>query len=199
MELRPYPTVVHMLRETAARWPAREALVCGGERLTYAEYLAAVASFANELVALGARGDRVALVLGNGPDICIGTFAVHAAGAQVVPLNPLYTGRELGVILDDAEPGIIVCDATLAATLGPLAARCGARHLIVLGDERGRRLTEPRSVITLPEPLPSPDDLGTLQYTGGTTGVPKGVDCRHSAIAVNVAQRDALVPARARR
>ena len=195
MELRPYPTVVHMLRETAARWPEREALVCGSERLSYAGYLAAVASFANELVALGARGDRVALVLGNGPDICIGTFAVHAAGAQVVPLNPLYTGRELGLILDDAEPGIIVCDGTLAATLGPLAARCGARQLIVLGDERGRRLTEPRSVITLPEPLPSPDDLGTLQYTGGTTGVPKGVDCRHSAIAINVAQRDALVPA----
>src|SRR5687767_7027922 len=99
MRLESYPTVVHMLRETAARWPTREALVCGNERLTYAAYLGAVATFAHELVTLGAHGERVALVLGNGLDICIGTFAAHAAGAQVVPLNPLYTGRELGLIL----------------------------------------------------------------------------------------------------
>ena len=88
MELRPYPTVVHMLRETAARWPAREALVCGSERLSYAEYLAAVAGFANELVTLGARGDRVALVLGNetdglSPDVralCDGLLAIPMEG-----------------------------------------------------------------------------------------------------------------------
>jgi len=99
MELRPYPTVVHMLRETAARWPEREAVVCGDERLNYANYLDAIATFAGELVSLGARGERVALVLGNGPDICVAIFATHAAGAQAVPLNPLYTSRELGMIL----------------------------------------------------------------------------------------------------
>jgi long-chain acyl-CoA synthetase len=89
MALHAYPTVVHMLRDTAARWPEREALICGDERLSYKAYLAAVATFAHELVKLGARGERVALVLGNGLDVCIGTFAAHAAGAQVVPLNPL--------------------------------------------------------------------------------------------------------------
>src|SRR5262245_60060644 len=124
MELRPYPTVVHMLRETAVRWPEREAVVCGDERLSYATYLGAIATFASELVSLGARGERVALVLGNGPDICVGTFAAHAAGAQVVPLNPLYTGRELGLILEDAEPRIVVCEASVVATLEPILAGC---------------------------------------------------------------------------
>jgi long-chain acyl-CoA synthetase len=183
-----------MLRETAERWPEREALVCGDERLTYSAYLGAVATFAEELVALGARGERVALVLGNGLDICVATFAAHAAGAQVVPLNPLYTARELGQILEDAEPRAVICDKSVATTVAPLVERCGARHLIVVGGEHGRRLTVARAGATLPEPLPSPDNLGTLQYTGGTTGVPKGVDCLHSALAVNVAQREALVP-----
>ena len=113
----PHPTVVHMLRETAGRWPSREALVCGGERLSYAEYLSAVATFAHELVSLGARGERVALVLSNGVDVCIGTFAAHAAGAQVVPLNPLYTARELRIILNDAAPRVVVCDGAVAALI----------------------------------------------------------------------------------
>jgi long-chain acyl-CoA synthetase len=184
-----------MLRETAARWPAREGLVCGTERLTYERYLGAVATFAHELVDLGARGERVALVLGNGTDICIATFAVHAAGAQVVPLNPLYTARELGVILDDAAPCIVVCESAVMPTIEPLAARCGATRVIAVGESCGRRLTQVRASLRLPDPLPEPRALGTLQYTGGTTGVPKGVDCRHDAIAINVAQRDALVPA----
>ena len=194
MELRPYPTVVHMLRETAARWPEREAVVCGDERLNYANYLDAIATFAGELVSLGARGERVALVLGNGPDICVAIFATHAAGAQAVPLNPLYTSRELGVILEDAEPRIVVCEASVVATLEPILARCGNPHVIPVGERGHRRLTTARPGAALPEPLPSPADLATLQYTGGTTGVPKGVDCPHSAIAVNIAQRDALVP-----
>ena len=194
MELRPYPTVVHMLRETAARWPEREAVVCGDERLNYANYLDAIATFAGELVSLGARGERVALVLGNGPDICVAIFATHAAGAQAVPLNPLYTSRELGVILEDAEPRIVVCEASVVATLEPILARCGNPHVIPVGERGHRRLTTARPGAALPEPLPSPADLATLQYTGGTTGIPKGVDCPHSAVAVNIAQRDALVP-----
>jgi long-chain acyl-CoA synthetase len=193
--LHAHATVVHMLADTARRWPEREAVVCGAERLSYRDYLGAIATFAHELIRLGARGQRVALVLGNGLDVCIGTFAVHAAGAQVVPLNPLYTARELGVILDDAAPCIVVCDAAIETLIVPLAARCGARHVIAIGGTDDRRLTRQQPNLALPEPMPAPMDLATLQYTGGTTGIPKGVDCLHSALAVNIAQRDALVPA----
>lgn len=189
-----HPTVVHMLRDTADRWPAREALVCGDERLDYAGYLGAVATLAHELVALGAAQERVALVLGNGLDVCIATFAVHAARAQAVPLNPLYTPRELGQILEDAKPRVLICEAAVAAALAPLVGGVGIEHVLVVGGESGRRLTRVDPALGLPEPLPGPEERGTLQYTGGTTGVPKGVECLHGAIAVNVAQREALVP-----
>ena len=77
-----FPTVVHMLAAAAVHAPQREALVCAGERLSYEQYLRCVASFAHELIALGVRGKRVGIVLGNSLDICIAMFAVHAAGAQ---------------------------------------------------------------------------------------------------------------------
>ncbi|MFO1467327.1 MAG: long-chain fatty acid--CoA ligase [Steroidobacteraceae bacterium] len=198
-----------MLAATAARVPAREALVCGGERLSYARYLEAVGAFARELLALGCRGQRVALVMGNGIDICIATFAVHAAGAQAVPLNPLYTGRELGAILEDADVHALVHDVTAAAALEPLLPHLAITHRIVVGVEGGRRLSQPEVAAgaaeraaafaaageaTLPEPLPDPDSLATLQYTGGTTGRSKGVNMSHRAMAINIAQREALLP-----
>ena len=51
----------------------------------------------------GARGSRVALVCANSIDLAIAMFAAHAAGAQAVPINPAYTGREIRHILADAE------------------------------------------------------------------------------------------------
>ena len=189
------PTVVHMLRSTAERWPGREAVVCGDVRLSYAQYLQAIAAFAAELRDLGARGERVALVMANGADICIATFATHAAGAQVVPLNPLYTARELGAILEDAAPRVIVYDEALAATVEPLVGPSGAVAAIRIGGAAGRRLHEACGPATLPEPLPQPVDLATLQYTGGTTGRPKGVNLTHRSIATNIAQRESILPA----
>ena len=96
---RVFPTVVHMLAEAAQLAPNAEALVCEGKRLTYTEYVRCVAGFAGDLVARGTRGSRVALVCSNSLDLPIATFAVHAAGAQAVPINPTYTTRELSYIL----------------------------------------------------------------------------------------------------
>ena len=141
---------------------------------------------------LGAAGGRVAIVMGNGLDICVGVFAAQAAGAQVVPLNPLYTARELGDILEDAAPRIIIHDAAISSVVEPLVGRCGARHAIAIGGADGRRLTRGGPPCELP--LPHPDGLATLQYTGGTTGRSKGVICTHAAVAINVAQRDAILP-----
>ena len=78
-----------MLLEAVERAPDREALVCDGERLTYAEYLRCVTGLANELHEMGVAGERVAIILGNSLDICIACFAAHLACAQLTPLNPL--------------------------------------------------------------------------------------------------------------
>ena len=69
-------------------------------------------------------GERVALLLANSIDIAVATFAVQVAGAQVVPLNPAYTARELGPILADAEPALLVFDAAIGD------ACCGRRSAL---------------------------------------------------------------------
>ena len=192
---RPYPTVVHMLADAARLAGERPALECAGARLSYAEYLRCVAGFAAELVALGARDERVAIVLGNSIEMALAMFAVHAAGAQAVPINPIYSGRELGQILADAAPLAVIHDDATAAALAPLVEALAIPHRLIVGvAAKSLEAWRDDPGAALPQPLPDPDSLASLQYTGGTTGVPKGVDTRHRALAVNVSQREALLP-----
>ena len=188
-------TVVQMLVAAAQAAPHTEALVFGERRLDYAGYLASVAGFARELQALGAAGGRVATLMGNSIDSCIAALAALAAGAQQVPLNPLYTAFELAAIFEDAAPTVLVVDAALASLAEPVARRAGVPHVIVAG-EGARRLDSWRPGEASLPPPPPVDALALLQYTGGTTGRPKGVELTHGAIAVNIAQREALLPTR---
>jgi len=128
-----FPTVVHMLADTCARFPQATALACGRRRLAYCEYLRCVAGFADELIRHGARGSRVALVCANSLDMPIAMFGAHAAGAQAVPINPTYTERELSYILGDADPVAIVYDDDIAGKVEPLIAAIGIRHAVRLG------------------------------------------------------------------
>jgi long-chain acyl-CoA synthetase len=146
-----------MLAAAAAASPQGEALVCGKRRLTYAEYFDAVNGLAASL-----KGERIATLLPNSIETCIAMFGVLASGAQLVPLNPAYTKREIDEIVSDAQPASVLREISLSR-----------------GTNRK---------------LPNPEDLALLQYTGGTTGKAKGVNLTHRAIAINVAQRETLLP-----
>ena len=124
----------------------------------------------------------------------LATFAVHAAGAEVVPLNPLYTVRELEAILVDAAPQAFLFDAALASTVLPLAGRCGIAHALPVAVGEGGWLRWLDEVLALPSPPPAPDDLASLQYTGGTTGRAKGVMLTHARSRSTSSQREALLP-----
>ncbi len=192
-----HETVVHMLAEAAETAGDRTALVCGDRQLTYHEYLRCVGGFAHELVQQGARGGRVALICGNSIEVAVAMFAAHAAGAQAVPINPIYTARELRHILSDSEPSAVVYDSDVAPTVEPLLAELGIDRGIRVGGDDGRLLDAWRDDDTrLPEPWPAADDPATLQYTGGTTGAPKGVDISHRQMSTNISQREAVLPTR---
>lgn len=186
-----FDTVVKMLSRAAEQEPEREALVCEDDRLTYAEYARCVAGFAAELKTVGAAQQRVAILIGNSVDFCIALFAVHACHAQAIPLNPLYTERELKAILTDAAPKILVCDASVV----PLVSNLPDVHILSITAD-SRRLTCWRgdNRLTLSGDFPCGGELANLQYTGGTSGRSKGVNLTHGAIAVNVSQCEELVP-----
>ena len=185
-----YPTVLHMLAAAGDAAPDLIALRCGDERLTYSEYVSCVAGFAFELGA--ARGGRVALIMANSIDAAVASFAILAAGTQLVPLNPAYTAHELRAILADAEPAAIVCDAILHDIVRALAAELGIGWVVVVDPVT--RLTRWASAgLALPR-FPEPSAFAILQYTGGTTGRSKGVNLSHASISTNVTQREALLP-----
>jgi long-chain acyl-CoA synthetase len=188
---RVFPSVIHMLAEAALHAPRREALVCGDDRLTYGSYAQSVANLANRLKQAGAEGGRVAILMPNSADLAIALLGAIAAGAQATPLNPAYTPHELGPILADADPVVVIIAAEIATKInGFLSSKT---MVITVGGHGAERLI--CSADTTPSlPLPDPDSLGILQYTGGTTGRPKGVDLTNRAVAINVSQREALVP-----
>jgi len=191
----PHPTVIHMLAAATSAAPDREALRCGDETLTYRDYAACVAGFAAELTATigpDIARSRIALLMANSIDTAIAIYAVAATGAQLVPLNPAYTAHELEPILTDAEPALIICDAGLESVVRDLAARTGVARCVAIGPDK--RLTAWRGDSRSIETFPDPAHLGLLQYTGGTTGRAKGVNLTHGAVAINVSQREALLP-----
>lgn len=174
---------LRLLVDAAARRPDNEALVCGAVRLTYRDYHRAVAGLADALRDQGASGKRVALLCGNSIEAVVATLAIQAAGAVFCPMNPAYTERELRQILADCRPHLAICDATCASLVRGLG-------LVRVVDTK----SWPMSDLALA--LPDPDALGMIQYTGGTTGRPKGVMLTHRAIATNIAQREAFLPTR---
>ena len=184
--------MVHMLAAAATKNPNAIALSYEGVDLTYRNYAHSVGVLAQRLGKLGARGERIVLFMGNSADMAIAMFAVHAAGAQAVPVNPIYTARELGYIVSDALPVATIHDAA-------------ATDLIVSLPNTGKTIssvgtsfitTDNENHIPLQNILPRPDDLATLQYTGGTTGYPKGVNITHRQMSVNISQREAILPTR---
>ena len=178
-------TTLELLERAARERPDATALICEGRRLNYRGYLRCVEVLAARLTAPPAS--RIAVALRNGMAICITILAAQRAGLLPTTLNPDYSARELQPILEDAAPALVIAHAELADRF------TGQRFEGVEddGDFVAELMAAPR-----PQPLPAvrPDADAVLQFTGGTTGRPKGVLLTHAAVATNVAQREARLP-----
>jgi long-chain acyl-CoA synthetase len=204
-------TMPQILTRTAGRFPDHPALIFMGTVITYRELDKLVNRFARALEQLGIReGDKIAVILPNVPQIVIAVYAAFRIGAVNVMNNPLYTEKELTYQLNDSDSvALITLDA-----LYPLAAKLkentGAKKIILcsLADY----LPDPLKPMFPPADVPAqpdvfhfmdlmgsqPDtpvaekaglnDLSTLIYTGGTTGVSKGVMLSHRNISFNAQQ-----------
>lgn len=188
-------SVVHLLRDAARDYPQHWAIQFEGHRINYTQYAGLVGALAQELSAHVAPGDRVALLMQNSLDLAVATFAVHALRAQVVALNPGYGERELQAMLADAQPCYLIADDSVRVDLAGVSP-LPADKTMRTGDTGVHFLRLLATPCALPELLPSHADLASLQYTGGTTGTPKGVDILHRHLAANLVQREAWLPTR---
>ncbi len=197
-------TLGEMMDALAARWPDREAIVFGDERLTFAGLRDRAVRLARGLAALGlGPGDRVGLWLPNRPAWFVVQHACARLGAVVVALNPRYRAHELTYILGQSGARALVLADHLGgvdyfetlhevvpelrhAVPGELeSARLPClRHVIVDAEDpypgchRLAEVAELEPPASAPTP-PRPDDTLTLLYTSGTTSFPKGAMISH--------------------
>ncbi|MYW63419.1 AMP-binding protein [Streptomyces sp. SID8379] len=161
-----------------ARWaslhPDRPALVTADETLSYRQLDDRAARLAGWLAAHGvAPGDRVGVFLPNGARFVVAFLAVLRLGAVHVPVNPMFRAAELRHELNDAAPELVITAAALLPVLDEVRDDTPVRAVLADADWP-TALAHPRH-----EPIADDlDALAALNYTGGTTGLPKG--CEHT-------------------
>ena len=214
----PNCVVPDLLLRAANDYPARPALRYYGASISYAELDGITTRFAGVLAHLrqGAKG-VVGIMLPNLPQTVIAYFGSLKAGASVTPINPLYVEQEIAHQVTDAGCDTIIALSQFYARIAPLIGRTCLKHVILTGPEeflpwfkrllypwvkRNERQRDPVpvSAAAIPwralmnRPLEkrmvrvSPDDVALLQYTGGTTGTPKGVMLTHRNLVANTLQ-----------
>jgi amino acid adenylation domain-containing protein len=187
--------VQDFLQQSAARLPDKVALVCGDQRLTYAEIDARANRLARALRACGVgRGDRVAIYLPNCVEAVIGVFATLKAGAVFVMVNATTKRDKLLYILNNCRASALILDERGAAQGGAdtLEAEVPSLRLTVLTGPRAEQACAGKSrwfafaAVQRDFPAVCPPrvnidlDLACLIYTSGSTGDPKGVMSDHS-------------------
>jgi amino acid adenylation domain-containing protein len=168
-------TLPILLARQAARSPHATALVCGAERLTYAELHARADRLSRRLFALGVGPETlVGISLPRTIVLIVAILAVHKAGGAYLPLDPCYPQHRLVFMVEDSNTKIILTDAASAALL----TRTGARLLLL--DESQEDARE-HSAFQLGNGV-EPSDLAYVLYTSGSTGNPKGVAVTHGGV-----------------
>lgn len=159
-----------------------------GQSLTFSDMLALSARMANALAALGLKpGGRVAAQVEKTPEALMLYLAALRAGGVFLPLNTAYTDAELGYLLRDAEPTILVCDPARREGLTHAAAGAGVRAIETLGDNGLGSLTlkAHASAADFADVGRETDDLAAILYTSGTTGRSKGAMLTHGNLVSN--------------
>src|SRR6185295_12607321 len=198
-----------ILRITAAEVPDRPATAFLGQHLTFIQLRDLADRFATALSRLGIKqGDRVGIMLPNCPQYVIAAFAIFRLGATVVNVNPIYTPREVLVVAKDSGMRALLTIEVLTPAVLAVRDQTAIENIIITSlGEYAPAATPPAPVkgtirmcdlldaVTEPDLLrveiDTDEDVAVLQYTGGTTGVPKGAMLTHRNIFANVVQTDA--------
>jgi long-chain acyl-CoA synthetase len=171
------------LEQSAFFFPDRPAICQDGREMTYAQLNDSVNRVATGLIEMGIRpGDLVGLCAPNSAEWIIFYFGVLKAGAVAVTLSAVLTEDELVNLVNHAQPRFFYCDPTKLKKLEQLKNPKGIEKILCVGGD-----LDPQSLMKMGSDSfkavdRDPDDTAAVLYTGGTTGLPKGVMLTHRGI-----------------
>jgi long-chain acyl-CoA synthetase len=216
--LAPYPskTLLDVVDEAVRQHPDRTVLHFKGATVSYAELDRQSSSFAAALSAMGVRkGDRVALLLPNSPQMIIAEFGIWKMGAIVVPINPLYTGHELESALNECGAETVVVLTPFYGKIRDIFRKTAVKRVIASGikdylpafkrllftllkeNKDGHRIALAAGDYWMNELISGndgrsgppcsvvPDDPALFLFSGGTTGKPKCAVSSHHALVIS--------------
>jgi malonyl-CoA/methylmalonyl-CoA synthetase len=166
----------------AERSPEKLCLRFEGEEISYRSLCARAEGFGAGLVAWGLRpGERVALFMGNHPDLLAAYVGTHLAGGVVVPVNTQYRKGELGHIFGDAGVRLCLTDAERKPELERTREDLPELEAVIEAETGFEGFLGE----SLDQQLPRGDDLAVIAYTSGTTGRSKGAMLLHRNLLAN--------------
>jgi fatty-acyl-CoA synthase len=166
------------------------AVVYGDRRITYTEQLARIRQTGRALLDLGlTRGDRVAILMSDRPELLDAFYGAQWAGLSVVPLNAKMAVEDHAYILGNSGARVVVHDASKADQVAKARSQTESELFVehVLSVDADAVLDGGQELAALAQlqqdgaglPDVTPDDRIGIFYTGGTTGRPKGVEHTH--------------------
>ncbi len=194
-----YPEIpIHAFgREAAENFPNNVAVyyVPEEKKYTYREFMYYSDKIAAGLYDLGvSKGDAVGIYMANCPEFVFSLYGVTQTGAAVIPINPLLKAPDIVHIAKDS--GImkaVICTSEIYPEVEKAKDEVDVGEVIVVGDGKPGTINYGEFVEKYPPKPPDveikpKEDLCALMYTGGTTGLPKGVMLTHYNVVVNVIQ-----------
>jgi len=201
----PELSLYEMLRQTATRNPSQPATLFAGQEMTYGALHDAVLRFMGYLQATGVQvGDRVGIMLPNCPQYLIAYYAITGMGAVVVQVNPMSTAPELAYLVEDAGFNrLVIYDALVPIANSVRDKQQSLQLCVVQFVQQAVTLDAPDVMFADVIASQSPDGVhadfdahetvAVLQYTGGTTGRPKGAMLTHANLVANTLQTQYLI------
>jgi long-chain acyl-CoA synthetase len=173
-----------LLEQAAADHPDHAAIRMDDLVLSYAQLREAAGRMGTLLASMGVEpGDRVGLMLPNVPAFPVAFYGALAAGAIVVPMNPLLKEREVAYYLGDSGARAIVAWHAAAGEAAKGAADAGAQMIVAETPDLSGALA---GLDAMPAPSGrGEDDDAVILYTSGTTGRPKGAELTHAGLVRN--------------
>ena len=199
----PIISVTQLLDESIAKYPNHTAMTFFGKTISYKELSNNIQKVAKALSKIGVgKGDRVAIMLPNCPQYPMSFYSILTCGAIVVQVNPMYKASELIHILNDSGAKVIIVMDQLLPLIEAVRAHTSIEEIFAVSVESAympdELLIEDQNKFQRVEINPI-EDVAVLQYTGGTTGTPKGAMLTHFNIVANTIQSEATATVKVKR